>query len=161
MVKLAHVAGQAMTAAEFAEDCAKFLEKHARDVVGSSRLRMTDKAQSLREFAKNQAVLKFSPGGLHHGVRWVRSSGRLELSNTTKSDAPVFPMFVYIYEADGTYGDPVQINSEAQLHGPDTRIMIKVAMEQKREIRITDPGDLMLFHAKDGRILFDGKEVKE
>ena len=77
---------------------------------------------------------------------------------TIANDDPLYPMFLYIYEKDGMHGDPVQINSEAQLHDPGTVMILKIAMQEKREIRITDPNDFLLFHAQDGKILFDGKE---
>ncbi len=77
-------------------------------------------------------------------------------------ELPLYPMQVYIYNLDGTYGDPVQIDSVEQLSGPGTKMMIRTAMQEKREIRITDPGDSLLFHAKNGKILWDGKTlVKE
>jgi hypothetical protein len=73
------------------------------------------------------------------------------------NEDPLFPIKIYIYEADGMYGEPIQINSEAQLNGPGTKLILRVAMQQKREIVMTDPGDLTLFHAKDGKILFGGQ----
>lgn len=76
-------------------------------------------------------------------------------------EAPLYPMSVYIYDADGNYGFPVRIMSEAQLTGPGTKLMLQVAMRQKVEIRITDPGDMLLFHANKGKILFDGVKVYE
>jgi hypothetical protein len=79
----------------------------------------------------------------------------------SNDDSPLYPMSLYIYDEAGFYSEPVHIASEAQLYGPGVRAMILAAMARHVEIRITDPGDLMLFHAKDGKILFDGKEIKE
>ena len=72
-------------------------------------------------------------------------------------DEPLYPISIYIYNLDGSYGEPIQINSDAQLNSLGTKIILRVAMGQRQEIRMTDPGDRMLFHAKDGKILFDGK----
>ena len=67
---------------------------------------------------------------------------------------PLFPLQVYIYELDGTYGEPIQVNSEAQLHGPGTRRVLEIAIKEGREVRICDPGDLLVFHAVGGKVVF-------
>ena len=69
----------------------------------------------------------------------------------------LFPLSIYIYELDGLHGNPIRINSESQLKGPGVKLMLDVAMQQKKEIVITDPGDLTVFHAKNGKVLFDGE----
>jgi len=80
------------------------------------------------------------------------------MSKSIVDDAyPLYPMFIYIYNADGTYGEPIQINSEAQLKGPGTIMVLRHAMQSGVEIRITDPGDLLVFHANHGKIIFDGQ----
>lgn len=79
----------------------------------------------------------------------------------TESSAPLYPMRLYLYDASGRYGEPVVINSEAHLHSAGTKALVQVAMREGREVRITDPGDLLLFHAQGGKVLWDGKNHSE
>ncbi len=74
-------------------------------------------------------------------------------------DTPLYPMRLYVYNEEGRYGPPVIITSEAQLHSLGTKMLLRDAMARKVEIRITDPGDLLLFHAEGGVIKFDGRTV--
>ena len=75
------------------------------------------------------------------------------------SDAPLYPMSIYVYDERGWYGGPVLVNSEEELHAQYD--LFKDAAERGVEVRVTDPGDMMLFHAIGRKVLFDGKEVGE
>ena len=67
-----------------------------------------------------------------------------------------YPMFVYIYNAQGRYGEPVRVNNVQQLE--DQFISnIKSAVQAGLEVRITDLDDCLVFHAENGLILFDGR----
>lgn len=70
-----------------------------------------------------------------------------------------YPMLGYEYGADGKYDKPRHIKNDGQLRCFFVDV-VKQAIKEKREIRITNMMDEMLFHAKDGRILFDGKTVR-
>lgn len=70
------------------------------------------------------------------------------------SEAPLFPAFLYIYNKDGRYGNPVVIHSEEELNSADIKLKIQTAINDKREVRITDPMDLLVFHSENGVILF-------
>jgi hypothetical protein len=67
---------------------------------------------------------------------------------------PVFPLFVYYYDADGFHrGVEDTIENEEEL----TQLLHnKVArhIERGLEVRITDTGDFMVLHAQGGRIVF-------
>lgn len=67
---------------------------------------------------------------------------------------PIFPLRVYMVARDGTYVEPIEIVSEAQLYGPGMRWLVRDAKARGAEIIITDPGDLTLFHMRGGVILF-------
>lgn len=71
----------------------------------------------------------------------------------------LYPMSIYVYNADGYYGEPVIIRSEEQLYSPRTKTLLRLAMHQGVEIRIIDPNDFCLFQANEGRIIFDGKNI--
>src|SRR5438132_8958047 len=47
--------------------------------------------------------------------------------------------------------------SNAQTLAFAYKTSIRQAIVNKREVRITDSGDLLCFHAKDGKILYDGE----
>jgi hypothetical protein len=67
---------------------------------------------------------------------------------------PLFPIKLYIFNSDGTYGQPIEINSDAQLQGVGTQFVVRFAVENGQEVIMTDPMDITVFHAKDGKILF-------
>lgn len=71
---------------------------------------------------------------------------------------PLFPISVYFIDHNGRYGAPIMIFSEEQLHGPGMKLVLRSAMERKEEVIFTDPGDLTIFHMKDGKILFPPTE---
>ena len=79
--------------------------------------------------------------------------GRANGGNRMDED-PLYPISLYIYNLDGTYGEPVQINSDAQLNSPGTKMIVRIAMDEKRKIIMTDPGDMCVFHAEDGKVLY-------
>lgn len=68
---------------------------------------------------------------------------------------PIYPAKVFVFHEDGTHGGPF-----ATLHDTEglTRLMndetFKAFFRSGNEIRITDPMDNCLFHAKDGTIIF-------
>lgn len=71
-----------------------------------------------------------------------------------------FPCFLYIYDANGFHNGKVVIETEAELleafKGP-----IKKAMNEKRQVRIADLLDSLMFHAEDGKIIFPTKAMYE
>jgi hypothetical protein len=64
-----------------------------------------------------------------------------------------FPLRLYEYNAEGRYGFPVRLNNSAELESA-MKTTVKRALDEKREIRITDTGDILVFHAQDGAIVF-------
>jgi hypothetical protein len=67
----------------------------------------------------------------------------------------LFPVLVYEYNKEGRYGPPLRFwegGLQLWLLGNLKRIL-----DEKVELRITDMGDLLCFHAKDGKILYDGQ----
>jgi len=66
----------------------------------------------------------------------------------------LFPLRLYIYDAAGHHDSGIEIRTESQLNGVGMRWIIHNAVAQKREVRITDPADFLVFHSRDGKILF-------
>lgn len=64
-----------------------------------------------------------------------------------------FPLRLFEYDSSGRYGDSRKINSEDDLLTA-MEVTVKKAIAEKREVRITDTADLLVFHAKDGLILY-------
>ena len=64
-----------------------------------------------------------------------------------------YPFLIYEYNAEGRYGPPKRLNNAAELEAA-MRTTVKRAVAERREIRITDTGDMLVFHAQDGEILF-------
>lgn len=91
--------------------------------------------------------------------------GQHELDNSPAirpdDGSPIFPMKVYIFSKDGTYGAPLIVESDDQLWDTRTKAAIREAITRGVEVRVTDPMDFLLFHAKDGKVVFDGKELRE
>ncbi len=69
--------------------------------------------------------------------------------------AAEFPCLLYEYDSQGRYGKPVKVDNEDALRDAFLTT-IRKALDEKREIRITDMLDMLMFHAKDGRILWGG-----
>ncbi len=64
-----------------------------------------------------------------------------------------FPLYLYLYNPDGTYGAPVDIQSDNSLQTL-FRLVVLPSVRSGLEVVITDPLDLCVFHAKDGVVLF-------
>lgn len=64
-----------------------------------------------------------------------------------------FPLRLYEYNTEGRYGKPVRIDNAAQLEIA-MRTTVRRALDEKREIRITDMDDFLCFHARNGGIVF-------
>jgi hypothetical protein len=67
----------------------------------------------------------------------------------------MYPMRLYIYNADGTYGEPILIPDRPAFDAHNDAI--RAAIRNKLEVRITDPGDSMMLHARLGHIIWDGE----
>jgi len=64
-----------------------------------------------------------------------------------------FPLYLYVYEPNGTYGKPSEIANAQELETL-MNTTINVAVHLGREVVITDPLDFCVFHAKDGAVIF-------
>lgn len=72
-----------------------------------------------------------------------------------------FPMLGYEYDALGYYVEPVVIENRWQLHEFMTRL-VAVALVESREVRITDrTADDLLFHIRDGKVVWYGGSDNE
>jgi hypothetical protein len=71
-------------------------------------------------------------------------------------DDDLFPVLVYEFNSDGRYAAPIRM-SEPRLKTYFVENLRKI-IDEKRELRITDGGDNMCFHVKDGKILYDGEK---
>lgn len=64
---------------------------------------------------------------------------------------------VYFYFSDGTHTPPVWFRRGPPRSGDTTLALVKAWVEQWRllngEVRIVNPGDLLIFHAKDGKVI--------
>lgn len=69
-------------------------------------------------------------------------------------ETPLFPLTLYIYDEQGYHDGGIQIVSEEQLNGLGTIMIIRYAIKRGVEVRMTDPMDLLVFHAKNGKIVF-------
>lgn len=74
------------------------------------------------------------------------------MEDTTIRVEMEFPCFLYIYELDGFHRGYEVIESDEELKASAGKI--KAAIQEGREVRITDLGDYLLFHAEKGQILF-------
>ncbi len=71
------------------------------------------------------------------------------------------PFKLYIYEPNSEYHrggvyfmkNP-QYPEEGEISTGDALALVEIAMDDKREIRITDSGDMLVFHAKNGKVLY-------
>ncbi len=70
-----------------------------------------------------------------------------------------FPLNLYIYDENGRYTEPIYINNESVLKSSVIKNLLRTAIYKKREVRITDTGDLLVFHAQNGEILFPTKDT--
>jgi hypothetical protein len=69
------------------------------------------------------------------------------------NDDGCFPLYGYVYNGSGCYHGPELIQDQEALERFRRREVMP-ALAEKREIRITDILDCLVFHAKNGRILF-------
>ena len=75
-------------------------------------------------------------------------------------DKNLYPLYLFIYDEKGFHSDGVRLENKHKLEYA-FKTSIKFAIANKREVRITDSGDLLCFHAKDGKILYDGEKHYE
>jgi hypothetical protein len=73
---------------------------------------------------------------------------------TTSND---YPLYLYEYNAEGRYSDPLHIAGPAGLEFI-MGTLVKTALAEKREVRIVDESDVCVFHARDGEIVWPKKE---
>ena len=71
-------------------------------------------------------------------------------------DKNLYPLYLFIYDENGFHSTGVRLEDKYKLEYA-FKTSIKFAIANKREVRITDSGDLLCFHAKDGKILYDGE----
>jgi len=69
------------------------------------------------------------------------------------NDDGCFPLYGYVYNGSGRYLGPELIQDQEALERFRRREVMP-ALAEKREIRITDILDFLVFHAKGGRVLF-------
>jgi hypothetical protein len=69
----------------------------------------------------------------------------------------LFPLLVYEFDEEGQYGQPSRLENDGDLRLYFMENLKKI-LDEKRELRITDTEDLMCYHVKDGKIIYDGKE---
>jgi hypothetical protein len=72
---------------------------------------------------------------------------------------PSEPMALYVFEPNGCHRGPQWFRkkpkySEDNLSTEQAKALTKTAMERHLEIRITDSRDQLVFHSRDGRILY-------
>lgn len=75
----------------------------------------------------------------------------------TMREGDIYPLFLYIYRHDGYHTGSELLRNEDQLK---TALAgkVKEAIMQGREVRITDTGDLLVFHAEHGKIVLPSRE---
>ncbi len=67
------------------------------------------------------------------------------------------PLRGYVYDANGYHSGPIELD----LPGVFERFLDRIAqpaIDEGREVRITDRWDFMVFHSKDGKILWPTPE---
>lgn len=69
----------------------------------------------------------------------------------------LYPLLVYEYNKEGRYSTPIRLADEAALLTWFEQNLKKILFE-RRELRITDLGDDLCFHAVGGDIVYDGVE---
>lgn len=68
-----------------------------------------------------------------------------------------YPLYLYEYNAEGRYGEPLRIAGPAGLQML-MGTLVKQALAEKREVRIVDAADVCVFHTRDGEIVWPKKE---
>lgn len=69
-----------------------------------------------------------------------------------------YPLFGYLYEKDGTYGEPIELTSEAGLSTFLT-LVVPPLIQEGHEVRITDVDDCMVFWAQKGQIKWPTRDL--
>lgn len=72
-----------------------------------------------------------------------------------KKDDDLYPILVYVYNKDGFYSHPVRVYNKTELAFIFETAVVP-AINEKREVRMTDTGDLLVFHSYNGCIKYDG-----
>ena len=72
-------------------------------------------------------------------------------------DKNLYPLYLFIYDENGFHSTGVRLEDKHKLEYA-MRTSIKYALAARREVRITDSGDLLCFHAKNGKIIYDGEK---
>lgn len=68
-------------------------------------------------------------------------------------EADEFPLFLYLYDAQGFYRGARRLDDSQELKTAFEREIIP-AIRQGREVRICDCGDYLCFHAKGGEVVY-------
>ena len=68
----------------------------------------------------------------------------------------IYPLFVYEYGFDGLHGGRIPLNNAEELRDYFEENLKKILAE-KREFRITNSLDLMCFHVRNGKVLYNGR----
>jgi len=79
----------------------------------------------------------------------------LQYKDKVDPEGDLYPLYLYIYDFDGHHRNSIRLNNKVMLNYA-LRGSIKIAINQKREVRITDTGDLLCFHSQGGAILYNG-----
>ena len=67
-----------------------------------------------------------------------------------------YPFFLYVFDVHGHYGERTRIGNDTELHA--AFVSIKPMIAAGREVRITDSGDDLVFHAANGKIIWPTPE---
>ncbi len=70
---------------------------------------------------------------------------------------PSFPLFLYLYDENGRYGNPTEIADESTLEAA-MRILVRDHIGRRLEVRIRNPADELVFHSQHGRVLWPTDE---
>ena len=76
-------------------------------------------------------------------------------------EEPLYPISLYIYDRRGYHPGAIEIVSYEQLMGPGTRLLVRSAVDSGLEVRMTDPEDRLIFHARDGRVVWPDDQARE
>jgi len=87
-------------------------------------------------------------------MNWSKMS--FQYKDQVDPDKNLYPLYLYIYDENGFHSIGVRLDDKQKLEYA-FKTSIKFAIANKREVRITDSDDLLCFHAKDGKILYDGE----